>query len=518
MSSKNPKKKGTGDPNKKTKTLKASKTTISPTLKCTPQEYDDLLSIASSLTEAEAKSELIECARYGEMDAVRALIEVWSPKLKDYINTTDKNGTTALHKAGSNGHDSTVQLLLFHKAEYLENSSKNTPLHWAAANGHEGIVEMILSHDFGYELDVLKKNEFGRSILTEGFASQKTKLVGLLLEHDSASEDKLLDGGEEIVDSNDKKLNDNETETKVVDGDFKLKANENLVNADKSSINSSNTSSTGGNTGIIHEFDFLRDGENSGDTAELKKKEQQITDSEQEESKTLLIRELPIKNADTPFGDTAIDDTTGLGIWSASLVMSRWMAQKSLLGRFDNKSVLELGAGCGIPGLSVALYSDAKSVYVTDFNPATVQNLKYNVDINAKRSATQSNAGEWLERVNALSIDWDNESTWPEDKMDFIIGSDLIYQKSIVPLLKKVVAGLLRPDGRFLYTCPSDGRDGLVEFIDTMKKEGFRCLSEEVAPDQYRSNPLSSGDEEDAFLHFYELPVTEYKLYEFRLN
>lgn len=519
MSSTNPKKKEKGEPNKKTKTPKASKTALPPPPECTSQEYDDLLSTASSLTESEAMSELIECARYGEMDAVRALIEVWSPKLKNFTNSTDKNGTTALHKAGSNGHDATVQLLLFHKAAYLENSAKNTPLHWAAANGHEGIVEMMLNHDFGFELDVLKKNDFGRSILTEGFESKKTKLVGLLLEHDSASEDKLLDGGEEIDDSNNVKANDTKPDKKVVDGDFKLKANGNVANTDGSSINSSNTSSTGGSAGIIHEFDFLRDNEDSSnDRTDLKEKDKQIMGSEQEETKTLLIRELPIKNADSPFGETAIDDTTGLGIWSASLVMSRWMAQKSILGRFDNKSVLELGAGCGIPGLSVALYSHAKSVYVTDFNPATVRNLKYNVDVNADRSVTKSYAGEWLERVNALSIDWDNESTWPEEKIDFIIGSDLIYQKSIVPLLKKVVAGVLKPDGRFLYTCPSDGRDGLVEFIDTMKKEGFRCTSEEVAPDEYRSNPLSSGDDDDAFLHFYELPVTEYKLYEFRLS
>ena len=242
--------------------------------------------------------------------------------------------------------------------------------------------------------------------------------------------------------------------------------------------------------------------------------------SDQEEKKTLLVRELPIKNADSPFGDSAIDDTTGLGIWSASLVMARWMAQKSVLGRFDNKSVLELGAGCGVPGLTVGLYSRANAVHITDFNPATVQNLKYNIEINANRSSTHSNlqCSEWQERVNASSIDWENEATWPNEKMDFIVGSDLIYQKSIVPLLKKVVSGLLHPDGRFLYTCPSDGRDGLIEFIDTMKNEGFRCTSEEIAPDDYKKNPLSSGDEDDAFLHFYELPVTEYKLYEFRLE
>jgi hypothetical protein len=506
------------------KQSKPDKTKSPPSLECTIEEYNDLLSTASSLTEEEAKSELIECARYGEVDSVRALLETWTPKFGDYINNGDKNGNTALHKAGSSGHESTVQLLLHNKADHLQNSSKNTPLHWAAANGHEGIVEMIINHDFGYELDVLLKNEFGRSILTEGFQSQKTKLVGLLLEHDSASEDKLLDGGVEADESKKEKAtsgdSSNNDNNKVIDGDFKLNAEGIVTTSDGQSISSSNTSSTG-SSGIIHEFDFFRGDESKSEENYCSNKDDEtLLMSDQEEKKTLLVRELPIKNADSPFGDSAIDDTTGLGIWSASLVMARWMAQKSVLGRFDNKSVLELGAGCGVPGLTVGLYSRANAVHITDFNPATVQNLKYNIEINANRSSTHSNlqCSEWQERVNASSIDWENEATWPNEKMDFIVGSDLIYQKSIVPLLKKVVSGLLHPDGRFLYTCPSDGRDGLIEFIDTMKNEGFRCTSEEIAPDDYKKNPLSSGDEDDAFLHFYELPVTEYKLYEFRLE
>ena len=153
---------------------------------------------------------------------------------------------------------------------------------------------------------------------------------------------------------------------------------------------------------------------------------------------------------------------------------------------------------------------------MTDYNPATIENMKFNIDMNANRSATKSRAGDWLERIRPMSIDWADESTWPKEKMDYVIGSDLIYQKSIVPLLKRVVSGLMKNDGSFLYTCPSDGRDGLKEFIEVMNKEGFRCVSEEVAPDLYRSNPLHSGDTEDAFLHFYELPVTEYKLFEFK--
>jgi predicted nicotinamide N-methyase len=343
---------------------------------------------------------------------------------------------------------------------------------------------MILCHDFEEELDVLLKNQAGRSILTEGFSSKNTKLVGMLLEHDSATEDKLLQGGKEV----------DEDEDDDMKGEKPKKES------------------------ITHEFDFLRDTTEEGkiDTPVESKKGNSIL-GDGEERKTLLIRELPIENADNPFdeGEDKLD-TTGLCIWAASLVMARWMASKAILGRFDGKNVLELGAGCGVPGLALAQYSDASLVYITDYNPVTMDNLKYNIDINANRPCTQSRAGDWLERVKAASIDWSDESTWPKEKMDYIIGSDLIYQKSIVPLLKKVVNGLMKDDGRFLYTCPSDGRDGLVEFISSMKKEGFRCISEEIAPPLYTSNPLSDGDDDDVILHFYELPITEYKLFEFK--
>jgi hypothetical protein len=43
-------------------------------------------------------------------------------------------------------------------------------------------------------VDVLQKNSFGRSALTEGFTSQNTNVIQLLLEHDSASEDRLIPG------------------------------------------------------------------------------------------------------------------------------------------------------------------------------------------------------------------------------------------------------------------------------------------------------------------------------------
>lgn len=293
------------------------------------------------------------------------------------------------------------------------------------------------------------------------------------------------------------------------DGDD-LTLDQHLKNSEAIDSNTSNNSVSTNSMGVTHEFDLLRDG-----SLPVKK-----DNDENDSNKTLLIRELPIAHADNPFGDKDEEDTTGLGIWCASIVMARWMASTDISSRFVGKSLLELGAGCGIPGLAAAMYSEAKTIYLTDLNPVTMNNMKYNIDLNSNHYHQQHLSGEklpWVDRVKAMSIDWGDKSTWPKEKIDFVLGSDLIYQKSIVPLLKNVVDGLLKTDGSFLYVCPDEGaRDGLLEFIVAMSREGFKCVTKELAPPLFRSNPLSNGDDEEAFLHFHELPVTDYRLYEFR--
>mmetsp|Transcript_20218 Transcript_20218/g.34440 ORF Transcript_20218/g.34440 Transcript_20218/m.34440 type:complete len:499 (+) Transcript_20218:76-1572(+) len=480
--SNNPKRKNTTNK----KSTKPKQITPDPPLECTQEDFDALLQDASELADFdEASSELIDCARYGEVDACRAILDVWSKKqqaTQTIVNAIDNSQSTPLHKAAANGHLTTVQLLLSRGADHLQNDSGNTPLHWAAASGHAEVVNMILSH---YDataktskknkpqqpLDVLLKNNFGRSALTEGFQSGDTKTVEHLLNHDSAEEERLIGGLDgKAVDDDEMGVDDSECgEAKKSGGDS-------------------------GKKSIVHEFDFLRD-------------------CGVEDGPCVSIRELPIAHADNPFGAEAIEDTTGLGIWCASLVMARWLASPSMVERMRSKTILELGAGCGIPALAAAVHGKPKSVLITDLNPQTIDNIRHNIELNQCNDVSTGS-----------SIDWGDVSTWPSEKLDYVICSDCIYQKDIVPLLKKVVTGLLKCNdsdcgdggGSFLYVAPDGGRDGLPEFIAAMKSEGFECVKEEIAPDEYRRNPLKSGDEEDCFLHFHELSSTVYVLYEFK--
>ena len=250
-------------------------------------EYQDLVSQVKELTLEEAQEEWMESCRYGDVDVVRALAENFTiAPLIEYAHPD--SGNTGLHLASANGHTNIIKLLVrIHRHSFTSNSSGNTPLHWAAANGQVSVVEFWTSQSI-VEVDVLKKNNFGRSALTEGFSSEKEGVVKAILEHDSATEEKLLS-----------------------------------------------------TSGAKNPNQQMEDGEEE----ELEQHVHYFFDKEQ----PLKIRELAMKNADNPFADTdrPDQDTTGLSIWSASLVMARWMKDKAKNDFWKDSSVLELGSGCG---------------------------------------------------------------------------------------------------------------------------------------------------------------------------
>jgi len=282
---------------KKTKQPKYSDSLYNPLtpFDCTKEDYEELLEQAAALTTEEATKELLECSRYGEVDAVCAILTKQRHLIingSNLIDATDDNGNTALHKSCANGHDPMVALLLHHKAKFTPNASGNTPLHWAAANGHKKCVELLVtdknlnkksdsennkSKKTPLQIDVLQKNKFGRSALTEGFSSQNTEVVGLLLEHDSAEEERLIGGSEQKISTS---TSEGDTHSK----DTANKNNENNENNEKGDQSKVNN-------GIVHEFLFTSNDLES--TENLDHYHDVETDAGMVKAlKTLLIREL----------------------------------------------------------------------------------------------------------------------------------------------------------------------------------------------------------------------------------
>lgn len=257
----------------------------------------------AEMTPEEMNNEVLECARYGEDEDLQALLNAGAD-----VNFADVGGSTALHKAAANGHEGCLKVLHTFGAKFTKNDQGNTPAHWAAQNGKSAALKFLVEN---FQVDVLEKNDQGRSILTEAFESKDTDSISVCLSHESASEERLIPEPKE-------------GETATVD--IQMQTDEG--DAAETSVESQEGDVT---HAVTHTMQF-------GPEVRIR------------------VRELPITRADNPFGtDTAPeDDTTGLSVWPASILLGQWvakLARENALPNMQNKTVLELGAGCGLPAL-----------------------------------------------------------------------------------------------------------------------------------------------------------------------
>ena len=432
--------------------------------------------IRNDLTLEDCQREWLDAARYNELTILKAIYTV-HPDMLYYQHANNQN--SALHMAAANGHVEIVKWLLTKEQQQdgpsssvsfskLTNASGNTALHWAATNGQDAVCQVLLTQQ--KEVDVLQRNSFGRSALTEGFASENTNVVKSLLEHESATEDRLL----ETSHTRQQQQSASGQDEEVVDGMEYANANDSMPS-------------------IIHSLLFG--------------------------GQPIRVRELVMASSkdDTILGTTEGDyqvDTTGLAIWAASIVAAHWVATlvPQIVGTAVNRDddvpqVLELGAGCGLPSLVVARMGGSKvRVIATDLNPTTVDNLQHNLTLNNCHTSY----------VTAECLNWQDPSSFA-GKIKFLIGSDLIYQSEMVNLLVSTIRIVLCQDAssRFWYVAPTMPRQGHDLFCQQME-ETFDVATTCPAPEEFSRNPLENQDDEECFLHFHELGSTKFILYEFR--
>lgn len=156
------------------------------------------------------------------------------------------------------------------------------------------------------EIDVLALNSFGKSALTSAFKTNNKEFVNIILSHESAAPLDQSRPKESVAPRRD------------------VAATHQMV---FQSPDDANTAGTATSEPLIH------------------------------------IRERAI-DRNNIFGKEmqASEDVTGLALWPASIILAYWIADERLRPLFRGRRVLELGAGCGLPGIVAAAYARARAL------------------------------------------------------------------------------------------------------------------------------------------------------------
>ena len=120
---------------------------------------------------------------------------------------------------------------------------------------------------------------------------------------------------------------------------------------------------------------------------------------------------------------TIVDDTldSGGSIWNGGYYLSKYLLQHADM--VQNKTVLELGSGCGLTGI-IASVCSAKQVVLTDL-PEQIPYLQSNVEKN--RNILRSEA------CTCIPLDWGSETKCEDipHRYDAILAADVGFDVSL---------------------------------------------------------------------------------------
>ncbi|KAF8628636.1 hypothetical protein AX15_003770 [Amanita polypyramis BW_CC] len=195
-------------------------------------------------------------------------------------------------------------------------------------------------------------------------------------------------------------------------------------------------------------------------------------------------------------------------LWNAARAFANYLDQNP--GLYEDKCVLELGAGGGLPGIVTAM-NKARRVILTDYPDADlINNLRHNIQENipeALRHRTDVEGYIWGRQVRSLLGRLPSSSAQSRKGFDLIILSDLIFNHSQHEALLNTCEEILAP------SCTNNDITNLpcvlvfythhrprlahkdMEFFQLAKQKGWSC--EEVLRRKYPLMfPEDTGDEE----------------------
>ncbi|OQS01488.1 hypothetical protein ACHHYP_00726 [Achlya hypogyna] len=156
----------------------------------------------------------------------------------------------------------------------------------------------------------------------------------------------------------------------------------------------------------------------------------------------------------------------GMKLWEAGFFLAEYaLAHPNV---FAHKRVIELGAGAGFTGLVLAANHPAPAhVLVTDYAPEVLQNLRYNVELNAFRNMLRCS-------VDTAALDWTTWTWTDAAAFDVLIAGDCVYDVASFPDLMRVLAAFLaRPNTSAIFASTIRNQTTFQAFLDQLHAHGI---------------------------------------------
>jgi methyltransferase-like protein 23 len=154
------------------------------------------------------------------------------------------------------------------------------------------------------------------------------------------------------------------------------------------------------------------------------------------------------------FADLAGKLPYGVVLWPAAIALAHEIATRA--DAFRGRSVLELGAGTGLPGVVAA--SLGARVVESDRQEGALAVCRLNGGRNG------------VANIEYRSDDW---TAWTDERRyDWLIGSDILYAEAMHPHLRRIFEANLAPGGRVLIADPF--RPPSLALLEALERDGWR--------------------------------------------
>lgn len=166
--------------------------------------------------------------------------------------------------------------------------------------------------------------------------------------------------------------------------------------------------------------------------------------------------------------DVFDDGDLASSVWPSSLAGAILCGQDFLKTSFQGKSVLELGSGLGVFGLTAAQY--AASVQLTDSNKRTVESLRTHLAANPNCRNLKASVLEWRDEHN------------PTSQSDIVLGSDVAYYFFLLRPLMDTISAHRQPHDSLACIVGQANRDSLWDLYMNISNGCYNQLTDEREP------------------------------------